>query len=575
VSGFPAFSADGRFLYFSQYLNDTNFDGIIDGNDHSVLFRAPFDGARAQPVATAEVEQLTSAYWNCQYPAPAAGRLITTCLYQGSLDVYSLPLDGSLPRSWDTAKLTDELRSSTNRWEKLLLLSRVMARDPRDRPERLREIVRLHLGLGELESAEFYAQHLMKLGGGDAELGAAVVELIAHRRAERALDRGQLSAEFVLDARARLEQLRQVAHKAGPAGATMAALALSEVLDVLGDKDQALAALRSIAVAKQTDPFLLHQYGERALAIDRELDDREALLDCYRALSAHEALSERERLDYAAAFVRELERGRPRGEQASLLDGWRAKVDKDSELGFLLALERSLFDLSPVTQEQVRATVFELFKRNHDVDRRKSLVDATVRRAAQENNDYLLYQFANTYVSGVGRELAERRHAETLYRQVVLERAYIESSRGAVGDARGNFFGVTLQTDSLEAHIGFVEERIREGKTDIEAEYTKRFSGKPDDPIYRFVRAYLLARRLPELDDLALKRAADEAIGHLQVVARGVSHSLELHHLWGYVAHQRYLRSGDQLSALEANAHYLLALDLARDNPRYRAPLRR
>ena len=42
ASAMPAFSVDGEWLYFTQFLNDTNLDGAIDGNDHGVLFRAAF-----------------------------------------------------------------------------------------------------------------------------------------------------------------------------------------------------------------------------------------------------------------------------------------------------------------------------------------------------------------------------------------------------------------------------------------------------------------------------------------------------------------------------------------------------
>ena len=87
----------------------------------------------------------------------------------------------------------------------------------------------------------------------------------------------------------------------------------------------------------------------------------------------------------------------------------------------------------------------------------------------------LLYEFADSWVSYVPRERAERRYAERLYRDAVLERAYVEAARGAIGDARGHFYGVTLQTESLEAHAGFIEMRIAEGK-DPATDYPGKFS---------------------------------------------------------------------------------------------------
>ena len=129
-SAMPAFSTDGRWLYFSQFLNDTNFDGAIDGNDHGVLFRAALSGD-----TVGAPEQLSSARWSCQYPLPTRDRLVATCLVAGSLDVFSLPPGGALPAAWATLpvaerhqRIDDELSASRDRWERLLLLSHRGAR---------------------------------------------------------------------------------------------------------------------------------------------------------------------------------------------------------------------------------------------------------------------------------------------------------------------------------------------------------------------------------------------------------------------------------------------------------------
>src|SRR5262249_4945539 len=214
--------------------------------------------------------------------------------------------------------------------------------------------------------------------------------------------------------------------------------------------------------------------------------------------------------------------------------------------------------LTPETQEPVRARVFDLYRREKDFTRRKALVGATVRRAAADDNEYLLYNFALTWASYVPRDQAERRHAEKLYRQAVLERAYVEEARKNVGDARGHFYGVTIQTDSLEAVAGFIEMRAAEGK-DPSADY----KGKPDELATRFARAYLVARGLPAQADP--RPSAAEAIAILEQIAQVAPQRAEVHQLWGFVAAERWLKTGDRLSAVEANAHLLLPLDLARD----------
>lgn len=586
ASGFPAFSRDGRWIYFSQYLNDTNLDGRIDAGDHAVVFRAPFDPDAPPPVGPITIdraEQLTSAEWSCQYPRPGREHLFLTCLptgASGSLDVFSLPLDGAVPSSWTRARLESELAVSRSRWERLLILLRTLplARDAADRRAILRALYRLHLGLDELESADFYAREIVRLADAPtdpaARAGAVLGELVAHRRAERALDRGQLSQAFTADARARLARIRDAA-RSGPEAAALAALVESEILDVLGEKDDALAALRRVKLGDEGDALVLGLLATRATDLARQLDDRALAVDTLRALAEHPGLSDHERLDHAESLVAELLRGRAAADRDAALAAEERRASRGGELAFRLELERALVGLAPGrdAEEAVRARVFDLYRTNPSFERRRALIGATLRRAARADSEFLLYQFANTWVSGLPPDAPERRHAERAYRQVVLERAYVERARGQTADERGHFYGVTLNTDSLEAHVGFVEARLREGQRDVEAQYERRFGRRPDDPFWRFTRAYLAARRLPSLTGEARARAADEARAHLAIAERALPNRVEIHHLAGWIALEEFRATDDRARLLEATRRLGLALDLARAQPRWRAPI--
>lgn len=536
ATAFPAFSADGKWLYFTQFLNDTNLDGAIDGNDNGVLFRAPFSEGKLGPT-----DQLTTARWNCQYPMPAKERLVVTCLQRGSLDVYSLPLDGGVPPDWNAAKIDDEISASTDRWEKLLLY----AHRP-DPAASLPAMIQLHLELGEYESAAFYAG---KLAANDPAAGDALRELAQHRKAERALGRGGLGGPFVADARARLERLAKIRHP-------IAAIARSEVLDTLGEEGPARAAIESLDLA---NPLIAALWADRILALYRG----EA-----KYFELYQPLAERD-LFHAQAFMRELLAGVPRKARTERIERWLKNVDPDGELAFLLNLELFLADLTPADQEPVRERVFAFYRQNKDFARRKALVGTTLRRALADDNEYILTNFATTWVSYVPRAKAERRRAERIFAESILERAYVERDQGNIGDARGRFYGVTLQTESLEAHAGFLEMRLREKKDPL-ADYKKDPNGAPA----RYARAYLLAKGIAGQKDL--KRAdadAAKAIAELAAIAEKAPQRAEVHQLWGYVAYLRWLRSGVRIHAVEANAHLLLALDLAAESPRHRAAL--
>ena len=127
-TGQPVFAKDGRSLYVVQFFTDTNHDGVVDASDHGVLFRVPISFVGGTPVA-GPPEQLTETSWNCEYPAPFVDRLIATCSQDGSLDVYSLPLDGEVPADWTMPMLVNAIDDADTRVEEQLLTSRRLARE--------------------------------------------------------------------------------------------------------------------------------------------------------------------------------------------------------------------------------------------------------------------------------------------------------------------------------------------------------------------------------------------------------------------------------------------------------------
>jgi cellulose synthase operon protein C len=584
LSGFPAFSVDGRHLYFSQYLNDTNRDGVIDGADHSVLVRVGFDGSRADPFAGQPLTQLTSARWNCHYPAPMATALLMTCSHGGSLDIYSLPLDGVVPAHWATTRLQAELGVARDLWAKLLIASRLAERlGPGDAQLAiLQEMVWLHLGLREYESALYFAKRIASgAGPGSApeRWAGLFAELAEHRRADLALARGQLSRAYIEAERERLARIEALAERSKLHSADLTALARlvqSEILDDLGDKAAALAALRAVDVVSLGDRFTLRLCGERSRRIHGYLGDRDAALAMLAQLSAHPASSLPERLEHASDYVEELLRGRANSQRLTALTAVREHAPDGSELALLLDVERPLAELTDAEQESVRARIFELYTAEQDPERRRAIALRTVRAASRRGNEFLQYQFATTWASSVRPEDPQRRYAEELYRAIVVERAYGELGQGEIREAGAYFFQASRNAQALDAHVGFIEARLRQGLGLAETRdwYDKRFADKRHDPGYLFASAYLAARELPSIQDP--ERHAElvgEVIELLGEVDAAWPRRIEVHHLWGYTLHRAALITRSRQDAGSANSHYLLALDLARDRPRARAAL--
>ncbi len=584
LPGFPAFSADGKFVYFVQYLNDTNLDGVVDANDRGVLFRVPFDSAQENPIDVAHAEQLTSAEHDCQYPFPGKDRLVATCLNTGSLDVFSLPLEGVVPRSWTREKLEDELVTNHAPWQRLLVYTRLLEvdTDGKSRALHLQQLIEAYLSMHEYQSAGFYSGQLEKLAAGEMgeswreEEGVAQVlhELARHRRTLAAVADGQSTSGVTTASRARIEKLTPLCNGKIRAVVELADLVVSEISDSLGEKGRALALLSDVKLDKETRPIVLHLYAGRARALFESLVDREHLLSTDRLLAEHPNLTEAERLANAETYLHDLLRGRSAAEQAELLTQAGRELPADSNAAYAVAVEQALHGLTAKNQTDIEARVMPLFEKTSDYERRRTLVHETVARAKATDSEALWYDIAERWAQASDKLRPGRHRTEAIYSKVGLERAYVEWAQGRLEAARTHFNAVTQHTSSLEAYADDIDTSLQSGATEaaLEAEFRARFADRPDAPELLFALAYLEGRRLPGEKDIAqVSKDAEEGKERLKAAIHALPNSVPIHHLWAYLRHQEYLRTGDKNTAMRANAHYLIVLDLAREDPRYRA----
>ena len=114
-------------------------------------------------------------------------------------------------------------------------------------------------------------------------------------------------------------------------------------------------------------------------------------------------------------------------------------MSPDSALGFVLQIHQQLLQLDDQREEEVREALFQLYTGNKEPEKRRFLALTAVRQASDRDNEYIQYQFANTWASGVKKSDPERKFAEALFEQVVLERAYLEGFKGEMGESRGYF----------------------------------------------------------------------------------------------------------------------------------------
>ncbi len=584
---FPAFSPDGRFVYFAQYLNDTNHDGKINANDRAVVFRAPFDPSRADPIDAAHPQQLTTAGWDCHDPFPGRERLLVTCFRDDSLDIYSLPLDGMLPMAFSREKLEDEIRTNRDAWDRLLVYTRLYENDTEatDRAFHLKRIVEMHLNLHEYQSAGFYSKQLEELAANRPEpawqeeegIGHVLHELARHRRSDQTLDEGGLQSEYIAGAKQRLQTLEKLRASRLPAVAALASLAMSEVNEHLGDVGTALSLLEEVHPAADARPVVLHLLGQRARALYLVLNETEKLLEMDRFLSQHPALDESERVQYAEDYVHDLLDAQPKSDRASLLAEAAKHAEAGSAVAFTIELAQTLVALSPRTEADAQKRIFALLDRNDAYARQRTIVRETSQESKKAGCAELRYQVAKKFIQSVGKGHADRRRMELLYRNAGMDRAFADWAGGDLANAEKHFESVTKHVPDLEAHAGYLETGLLRGRTDLDAEYRKKYGDKKDSAELNFAEAYLESRQLKTVSgDVKLRQADQDARDHLKIARRQTRNSVAVFHLSGYLHHQLALRLpelGERLiEGDKANTQYQVALDLAgHDDPRYRA----
>jgi hypothetical protein len=573
-TGQPAFAKDGRSLFFAQFFTDTNHDGTVDASDHGVLFRVPISFSGGPPVLGSP-EQLTDTSWNCEYPAPSIDRLIATCSQDGGgLDVYSMPLDGEVPADWTMPQLVNAIDDADTRIEEQLLTSRRLARETTatGRRRAMLALVMVHLEREEFRAAEYYAQQVDTLRDeATAGISLPLRMLIDQRRDERRREQGRLVDGFRSAAHERLDKLRPDAAES-PMAEDLTHLARSEIFDSLGDDGKAASELEAVTVDETTPAPVVQAYYLRADAFYRQRDDREALVAVCRKLSSNRALRPDEQLGYARAAVRAMVRGLPYTDADARLVRERAGANaSEPELTFALDLARDVLAIRDSNASPaVGSALLALYAAQTRPGRRRALIVDAVQRADDVNADNVLDALVQRDIRDVKRGTHERGETEDIYERFILARAYDRAAAKHYADARHDFDAVAEQTGSLEAIVGAIDMGLKmgEGPAAIEARYDQR--GMPL-AYARFAKAYLIARQLPKLDGDAHEKAAAAALAGLDASWAELKEERVAQALFGALIHEQYLQTGDLGTAERANVHYLVALELVGDNPRFRA----
>jgi hypothetical protein len=571
VSAFPAVDDSGRWLYFSHFLNDTNDDGVIDGDDNGVVFRVPIDPVTGDTATLPE--QLTSAESNCSYPKPTKNALYVTCAFEGSLDIYRLPVSGIVPSDWSAETLWSAHRTARSYHERILLLNTLAFRYASAAPENLAlRLFSNHLLAGDVAAARYY---LPALEGGEGPSRVALARLLLEGR-ERW--RRMRSLEPPREVVGQLIALDTAASKAK--GPESLRLLVRGHLNAYANRTAEAASFLAAASASNTaGPLERHLWVELAGIVLPRTGKIGNLDDIYRAVVSAPELTEEARIAHAFRFIGQLEALEPTfSRRLARLES--AEKVAPEPIRTLYSAELAALRLVGAKESDEKDKAYRALDKLMLASRanyflRKALYVRTILVfTAGAEFKYLSY-VATNWLRFTKADDTEYAHAREVVVTASMDRAYDAVGKGQAEFAGNFFFGSLSLTDDLESHAGYVRVML---SRNARATLNERYRNLREQNFVRDNQKFVDALLLVLLDGSGRTveaSAVDRAIAKLEAMTQ--DRDTAVRHLflgWCYLEKLRRTAQGYQFDAgllRDAHRSLMLALDLGRDNDRVRA----
>lgn len=582
-SGTYAFSRDGAYLYFSRYLSDTNHDQQIDGSDHSVAFRIPFQTLldAAGPLLA---EQLTSVADNCNFPATSSTHLYLTCAREGSLDIYRLPLTGMVPPSWGQPELQEAYTIARTYEERLLLINSLRYRHPSEGRQLLERLMVLHLQIGEESAVGFYLQQLESIYGRNNQPRLSQLYRTLHRLIVLATERKRDPAAVVSARYRRLATQAQQQFE-GEAGlwTSLEKLALATLDASLQQPLLAMERLASVDLSDSFYPlerFLIFELYRDLLTQTQQV---ERLLTLYPNMYNAAELQLESQIYYALHTLRLIES--LYADTAARLQALAQLPQPNSPaLQSLFRAEQAAILLGEVDDPKSRNQQFKelstlLRENGSDPLLRKALHTRAIEILGRAEQFETMELLSRNWLLGTHISEMEFYNSAEQYSLITMDKGYGLLAQGQSLAAYSTFYSAIRQTNDLEAHHQFITLGLTQG-LNKEDNLAQSYQLLQQQGLLQDRQSYVAALQTlirgqggPQEQRASLLQAV---IKQLQPLPQSGLGSAIPQLLLGYLYHEQLLLSQrgyqyDRALFQQAHHHYMLALDLGQDNQRISA----
>ncbi|HFE37795.1 MAG TPA: hypothetical protein ENK06_05170 [Gammaproteobacteria bacterium] len=582
ISGFFRFSVDGKYVYFNQYLNDTNGDQQIDGSDNSVVFRVP---TATWLSATDAVfpEQLTSVDTNCKFPSLSRRYLYVTCAFEGSLDIYRLPLTGVIPADWSEAQIREAHTTARHYEQRLLLLNSLRYRFNVRGTAMLEKLLSNHLEIGELTAARYYIDQIIRNYRHDGnqhlvKFYASLSELLYVRSSKQRVPVDIVTTHFqkiVATARKKLGSLT-LDNK------NLQALVDAYLAYELEDDEASLETLQRIKFDSDLLPlerYLVFELYKKLLLAKAP----ETLLGLYPRMFNEAELTSDARLYYAFSYLKLLQKldfsitqrlKRVKTQlQSSDFPGIKALFQSEAA-----SLMIAGADDKKIQRQQFKQLKMLLKKNTQDLLLRKAMHTRAIQNLGQANRFTYMALLSRHWLTVTHITEMEFVNVAEQYSAITTNKAYGMMAKGELAKAYAVFYSAIRQTNDLEAHFQFISLGLTAGLNKKE-NMSKSYELLREQKLLGENQPYVDALRLiiqARTDEKPNTAIYDKALAMLEKMPTSGLNPAMRDLLMGYLYHQklRLSQTGyayDKTFFQRAHYHYMMALDLAQDNVRISA----
>jgi hypothetical protein len=574
ISGFPSVSDDERYVFFSHYLNDTNNDNVIDGNDNSVVFRLPIE--RLAKNGSLFPEQLTSAESNCSFPRAHANDLYVTCAFEGHLDVYRMPTSGVVPAAWDEKLLTSAHQTSRTYEERILILNNMKYRMPRIAgPDIDERILSDHLLADDTSAARYFLKVLQNEADPTKKNFYEIVYLFIQGRERK---KAQPAPEVV--SRAFQDEIAKIDAKiaAVPGNDRLKKIVRGLLKTYVNGASAAANLLKQVHFDTPAFPLERYYYFELAnWTLPRTQRSPESMLPVYRDVMSAPELTTESRLYYAFDFLKHLETATLSERIAQIQ---KFNHDLPEPVAALLKSEEIALKLIAASDDKDKQAQYrELDKlmssSRSDYFLRKALyIRAILNFAAHAEFNYLSF-VATNWLRYTANQDTEFAYAREVYVNATLDQAYDNFGKRNYVFASDYFYGSLSLTDDLESHYGYIRSMVLQNqRKTVDVRYANLVKREFINDNMKFVRAFLILLDAAPSDRKDV-RYLDEALSQLEAMEQDRDSPVR-YLMMAYCYLEKLSRTADGYdfsTPLFESAHrnLMLAYDVGRDNVRVRA----